>query len=229
MKQLSIFWLITSFLVLTGCSTPKYNDLAGNLTITGKAMFFDSLSGSYTPNPLSSLTVYISDSADSNNYLYTSKSDLLGNYIFTGFDSLHAYIVHAKIDSNQEFYSGRIFYHTGVIPFLSQGGDTLYLTPDQQLQNGLFIEVTDAKGGRLANSLVYVFASSVLAGTQDTAGATFRLKTDSYGRCLELNIGYGPYTVLGYYFDAQDTLKGTTSAPLQVNIAGITSSSLVLQ
>jgi hypothetical protein len=229
MKKPIIFHIALMVTIAIGCTKPGYNDLSGNMTISGKVYFFDTLSGGYSANPIPGLTVYVSDSSDPTNYLYPDKSDVLGNFSFSGLNSKQSYIIHTSLDSSHEYYSGQIFYHTFPPP-AANTQFALMLTPDQTLQNGIFMEASDAGQGRLANAQLYFFASNVLATSADTAYANFRLTTDVYGRCLKLNIANGSYTVLG--FDAlgrTPPLTGTTAAPIHVNMAGISSGSIILQ
>jgi hypothetical protein len=102
---------IILFCLFSQCTKHPFNDLGGNAVLKGVALLYDTLSGSYSFRPLTGISVYISDSTDSNFYPYSTKTDALGQFSFNGFDASAKYFVYAYYDTNQIHYKGKIVYH----------------------------------------------------------------------------------------------------------------------
>lgn len=70
---------------------------------------------------------------------------------------------------------------------------TLKVLPVQSFSAGLLHYLVDELGGPVANANVYIFNSGVLFNSADTVGYIYKLKSDSTGKCLQLNMAPGTY------------------------------------
>ena len=223
---LPVFMLLLT--VLAGCGKASFNDLGGTNTFNGVLLLYDTLAGSYAFVPVANQTIYLQNPMDTTAYLYSTKSNNLGQFSFTAFDSLAAYRIYAAMDSNHIHYTGLLTYTKYNQHFLYTR-DSLVLTPAETSQNGIFYELTDSVGGRLSDARFFIYTSELLWKSQDSTGSNFRLTSDPFGRCLEINVAPGQY----YYVHARDSISPTLiwngSDTVFVASTGIRKKTLVLK
>lgn len=189
------------FFLFASCGKPGFNDLGGTSTFNGVLVLHDTLAGSYAFVPLANQTIFLQNPTDTTAYLYTAKSNNLGQFSFTAFDSLSQYRIYAAMDSNHIHYTGVLNY-TGYSAHALSIRDSLIMMVDEGSQNGIFYELTDTNGGRLNNAHFYIYGSELIWMANDTSSSNFKLSSDPAGRCLVMNVA--PNQI--YYIHARDSL-----------------------
>jgi len=208
------------------CKKPDFNDLAGNSTLSAVVLLHDTYSGNPGYIPIKNLTVYLRNSTNTNQYLYSVKTDNLGQFSFNGLDSTLTYQADALFDTLQARYSGKITYDFQHLYMLHQR-DTLLLDIDTSLQNGIHITVTDYLGGAVPNATVWVFNSPAYFFADTIANMTFSITTDGNGianrYALQPNYYYFRTKTRGGGIELLDERKlmvgvtGITNVPIVVN------------
>ena len=195
----------------------NFHDLSGDSTIRGTVVLYDTLTGPFNYYGVHPLTVYLGYPGDTTSYLYSTVTNGLGQFSFNGIDQTQAYLVYARMDSMQIHFYGQILYSANNPALFAS--DTLALYPSQTNQNGIFYHLLDTLGGPLPGCSFFIFSSRELWANNDSIGADYTLKADSYGRCLQMNVNPGEYFVraMGTYAGlAVDSIDSVTVP--QVNI-----------
>jgi hypothetical protein len=216
------------FTLLLGCvkdNKKDLGDLGGPYTLNGTAVVYDTLTGNHTYSGTRNITVYLKYITDSATNLTSTVAGASGQYSFKGIDPSKGYTVYALMDSNRLHYYGKIDYPSGSIK--DRQSDSLVLTPSESNQNGIFYNVSDNTHAAFSGATVFIFANNQARDNKDTLNASWRLKTDSFGRVLKMtltpNVTY--YTYATGVFKNQ-FLEGTDD--FTVNVQGITKRPLTL-
>lgn len=190
---MKIFFKVISIVLLFQCACKKtgFNDLAGTEKINGVALLHDSYSSSNAFIRLKGITVYLRSAANPNAYLYTVRTDNLGQFSFTGIDKTASYLIDASYDSAQVRYTGKRNYDTPNT--FTSLRDTLLLDVDPQFQNGIHLVVKDYLGGTVPNGTVWVFNSAALFVADTSSGAAFAMQPDIYGIANKYSVATGNY------------------------------------
>ncbi|MBK8228408.1 MAG: hypothetical protein IPK70_14695 [Flavobacteriales bacterium] len=198
-------------MLLSGCrkpdSLPGSSDIGLHVTIT------NDVNGTGTPQDYSDKYIYVANTDDAINYLFSVKTDASGNALVKGLAEEESYDVYAHEMREGLQYSGRI-----TIQADGAGQQHLDLRPGNSDQNGFLITCTDAADGPLPNLRVRVYTSLALAQQNDSNLAYFKGNTDSFGRVSKTETATTSYYARIRSLDQQ--LDTTVSVP--VNSRGIT-------
>lgn len=208
----------------TKTSNQNLGDLGGNYNLHGVVVLYDSIAGKYAYVSTHPINVFIRRAADSLGFLYNTTTNNLGQYNFSGIDSTQSYVVYAFLDSNQVHYYGYIPY--GANSIHNNEMDSLKLSPSKTNQNGFLLQTIDSQGGAVAGVNLYIFSSRVLWSQDDSAGSTYKLRSDNYGRTSMYNVVPG-----WYYVHAVGLYAGRivyTDDSLKVGLTGFADSVLTL-
>lgn len=229
MKKLIASLLLIS-IVFTRCKqdsiiAPSINFSGGPFSINGIAVLYDTLSGNYSFNRLSGVTVYIRYSSDTVGYLYPVAANSLGQYLFNGINNDSNYTIYCQKDSNGVKYYGENKYKAGsfTASFIS---DTLRLYPSSKNQNDIHLIVFDSAGGRVANVTAWVFTSPSAFQSSDSSGKNFNMTTNFYGVDNKLNNAPGYYYLRVKTKIGVDSVKGEDT--VFINTSGIQNSVITL-
>lgn len=191
---MKIYFFIPLITVLWFCSCKKpdfESDLNGIGTINGVVLMHDSYSGSNVYIPMKAITVYLRAGSTPNAFIYSVKTDNLGQFSFTGIDGTINYIIDASYDSAQIHYTGKKNYNNPTPATILK--DTLLLDIDPTLQNGIHLVTEDDLGGIMPRATVWVFNSPVLFAADTSAQAAFVLHSNDYGIDNKYSIPAGDY------------------------------------
>jgi hypothetical protein len=155
-------------------------------------MFHDTLYGNYGYTPLRNLVVYLRNPQDSTSFLYTVRTDNLGQFFFSGIDTTMQYQVTASFDSNQVHYNAKLNYTPLIQDFL-HSRDTLIVAADTISQNGIHLIVKDTTSAPVRNVTVHVFNSRVLFQADTAAGKIFDMVSNSAGLDNRFNVAPAMY------------------------------------
>lgn len=208
------------------CKKPDFNDVGGTTTLSGVVLLRDNYASTGRYTPVANLTVYLRNQGDMNAYLYSTKTDSQGQFSFSGVDSTRSYRIDATHELDQVKYTGSAEIGPNSNRF-KERRDTLLLTINENLQNGVHITVKDYLGGAVPNATVWVFSSPAGFAADTSANATFTLQTDAFGVVNKYQLASGDY-----YFRVK-TRAGNTElvdeTKVTVGPQGIQPVSLVVQ
>jgi hypothetical protein len=174
---------LCSVIAMTSCNKPETDDLSG-------------IEDSYTGQPkkiLAKQEIFIRrQSSDSSFFLYSVKSDDKGFFQFTNLISGEPYVISSIITSASSTFPAVFFYNAQNVTSNSKNVE-LILSPNNNKQNGFYIQVKDNVGQILPNTKVCIFNNRTLALTDTCNGSIFQLSTNNIGRILYYNISPGKY------------------------------------
>jgi hypothetical protein len=224
MRNVFILFLFAAVFA-TACKKVGNNDLSGSSTFNGTVMLYDTLSGSYTYKALPAQSIFLKYSTANAGYLYSILSDANGMFSFSPLDSTKSYTIYSSLSTTMNYY-GEIQYSPARLAILHQP-DTLKLIPDEKTQNGLYYNLYDNAGGRLANVNCYIYTSQSLWANKDTTAYTYLIKSDAAGRCLKIGIAPAVYYIYALAKFSTATLSATDT--MKVNTYGIRKKALRLK
>ncbi|TDX02183.1 hypothetical protein [Dinghuibacter silviterrae] len=227
----SLLWGLIIMAFNGGCKKPGFNDLGGSNVINGVVVLYDTLALGYGYAPVSGQTVYLQDPSDTTGYLYSSKSNPLGQFSFNGFDSTARYRIYTSFDSNHVHYTGNLLYNDYNASFL-HAWDSLVVSIDESSQNGIFYEVFDSLGGRISNANLYIFTSKLLWQVTDSTGVGSNypaLKSDVFGRCLQMHVAGGLYYYIIAIYKVKPGVSWKGVDTVWVNNTGIRKKTITLR
>lgn len=184
LKKLQIPVLF-SFLLLCGCQKDK--QLGGDAYIRGNLTWQNQYSEGSKVLPVQKGLVYISKSqdADSVNYYYSTKTDSLGYFTFTGLNKDEGYLLFYKDTLQGNPYEVYQTAEPSVRPI------SLLANISQTNATGLKLLLTDENGGLVGKANVYLYRSKVLADSRDPLASSFQVKSDVNGQALQLRMAPG--------------------------------------
>lgn len=177
MKTIILFALI--LFTFFACSKKQWEDLTGQVTVSGIVIITDTLSGTASYRVGNGLSVYLKKETAATSFLYSVKAGADGRYSFNGLNPDSSYTVYAGTDTGVGEYKGLINYASG--RYADGQFDTLKLFNAGQRQNGLHLIVRNADASYAADITAWVYSSelSFKAGTQE--GKLFDMTTNSNG------------------------------------------------
>jgi len=224
-KYILIALLLPAFFWTCKKNQTTFHDLSGDSIIRGVVVLYDTLTAPFVYYGVHPIMVFLRYTGDSTSYLYSTTSNSLGQFTFNGIDPSRAYVVYARMDSVQLHFYGEIDYAANMPA--KYASDTLALYPAQNNQNAIFYHLQDSSGGPLAGCSLYIFSSRQLWANNDSVGAVYTLRSDAYGRALQINVNPGEYYVRAKGIFAGTTLDSIDS--VHVNVNGIQTRYLTLQ
>lgn len=214
-KYILIALMLPAFFLTCKKNQTNFHDLSGDSIIRGTVVLYDTLTAPFNYYGVHPLTVYLRYPSDSTSYLYSAVTNGLGQFSFSGIDPKQSYVVYGRMDSLQIHFYGQINYPANTSSLYAT--DTLALYPSQINQNGIFYHLQDSAGGPLAGCSLYIFSSKQLWKNNDSVGAVYTLKSDAYGRCLQMNVDPGEYYVRAMGTFAGLALDSTDSVHVSVD------------
>ncbi len=179
------------------------NDADGKNHIRGRVFYSDSIKGDGTFNYLPNVTLKISSSSDTINYIYSVRTDSFGYFLFPFVNSGDFYIsADTVINGVQVSCKQPVTIKNSI--------DTLSVKlSHSNKQNGIVYTVTDINGGLINSCSVCLFSSKVLFYADSTCnGSTYTNSTNLNGRVSFLNVSPGNYYVKFISVNPSIKLKG---------------------
>lgn len=217
-------WIILMSLGLCITSCNKKGDLTGIKTVKGTAFRTNPYWDRPVSIPYDGLTVKIRYEGVKDNYLYSTKTDLYGNFVFTNLSDANNYEIFADTMITDTAYYGQVLIKA---PF---SNTTLTLTPDAAKNSIVAITVLDVNGSPVNNASMYRFINRSYWEASATSGTVFGsirpdIYTDNLGRVIYFNLP----TIRHYFYSTAD-INGLVSNKMdfEVPLYGITDTTLTL-
>lgn len=174
-------------IAFSGCD--KYentkDDLSGDLYLRGRAFVVDNVQKNGAVRHLSGKTIFIGYSSDNTvNYLFTTRADSLGYFLFENLKPDVSYNVFAEYEENGIKYFG--MFDTTLKESLNSS--RLFTEVSDRNQNGIIYTVTDAQGGLVKNAQLCLFSFFEAANDSNCVGSTYQLTTNEFGKAGVFNI-----------------------------------------
>jgi hypothetical protein len=188
MKIVSIAILLIIFFCTCNKKKDVQGDLVGDEYIRGRLFLFDTLTRSDFGTFLPEKTVYIrySDSKDTLNYLFSTKTDKDGYFTFSNLNKDKSYKVYYEEKINNVSYSAE---RVSLPPI-----DSLHLNAFiSTKQNGVIYTIEDSSGGRISKATVCIYSNVSLFKPGSCDASNYTLSMDSNGHAFKFNIPKGTY------------------------------------
>ena len=220
MKQIAYVFIIASTLISCGKGVEK-----NSLFIRGRLFLTDTITQDLISKSLSNKKITLAyDNNDSLNYLYSTKTDSAGYFIFNlPDDKSSSYIIRFEDSINSYIYSGKMKANKG------DDNVVLVATLDTLKQNGFVVHLKDVLSGSIPNATILLFNSEVLANTNDPAGALQILTSNIYGKSFKINLPVGTYFLNAKKQAGPVTLQILKKKIIISNLFGIVFDSMILQ
>lgn len=198
---LSIFLL--ALLFMGSCKKSeleKDNDLAGSKHIRGRLFLYDMETRQANGQPIANrkLLMRYTNSADSNNYLFSTTTDAAGYFIFQNLKENTSYRIFFEDTIGKTLYS---VHKDFTAP---QDSVQLTATLNESKQNGFILSIKDANGtGTIKDAKVCVFTSESLFNGGTCEGSLFTLTSNEQGKAFAFQLPAGTY-----YLNATITING---------------------
>lgn len=193
------FFFAPVVLFMFSCKPVTGDDLSGNLEIIGTVYLNDTLNVVMDKLVLRNQLVQVKNLSDSNsqNFLYSAKTDALGHFRFTNLRNQEYYIVAEKDTFNLLFTA-----KTKLVPQVNGPDHGITLYPDSMRFNAVTIIARDELTGSLLNNArICFFINKQKADSNQCEGNFFSDATNRFGRLTTTKLPAGRI-----YINAQDSV-----------------------
>lgn len=189
--RLTTIFLLALLLFVWKCQKPENEgDLSGKDYIRGRLFLFDQITQNAVGVPLKEKQVYLrySGSTDQLNYLFSTKTDADGYFLFTNLRGDTSYQVYYE-----ETVSGvKYFASKDTMAPIDALSLNAGLTPGQ---SGFLLTVLDETGNLVKDATICGFSSPLISGysNNDCVGSIFSKKTNESGQAALIPLQQGTY------------------------------------
>lgn len=204
-------YTLSVFLVLlfVGCKKPKGDDISGDVEVKGTVYLNDTLRGLSEEVIQPNLSIQLKRKGEekSQNFLYSTSTDQLGNFTFTNLHRDSTYYLVAQKEVN-----GILFSSQTPVTKDSIRPIRVVLYPNATMYNILSIQVKDSISFEpLSGVKVCLFNNSILARNNQCDGSIYFANSNKFGRLVTSKLDTGWHYINAQIISGNVTLRARDS------------------